>query len=909
MTTGLHRLWKLPLPYALWLALPLQIIVIWVSHNGWVHYQRNLNYSYDAEQSPPFDLDQWRYFTQKELHRSLDRAFAPEIPGDGLAKIDLIIDRRHIGNLNRDLPKSGRTVYYPAQIEINGKTHRVKSRYVGDNHWHWLYPQKSFKIKTRARDPIRDRRSFNLKNTATLVLEDSIANQMAIEIGLMAPDVFPIKLFVNGAYSGVHYWQDVADESLLRRFRRMPGSIYSGDGMPQKVSYDADGVGRIYAEAKYWEKDASRNAEQLTNREDLEALIATVNNPDAVAFRMFADEHLNLKAYARFTALDRLLGGQHHDYTHNHKIYFDPYKGRFEPIEWDFAWWQVWHRIDDFDHVLYPLLTCIRKQPEFELAIQQELYALLERWTPQAVRDRIDASVANMRPALAADGFRDVRDHRSSDKLRLAHVHCAHFSMAEFEQRVRDNKSGYGNRHVFLLEKLSGSVLHTKVTQRDNNTTHLALQSSGRVGQRLRQITATTDAPSVDLIIDRNRNGVFDAGERVIAKTQTEGGLARFAIDELLLPGLTKTARPAGSRVARGIFALGATPLRYSYLLRPSSGKIGSVEFTATNAVTDKPVAAQSVGSLRQLEPTVSLHPWDLPVSPDELQLVVGPGVITINEPMMLGPEISVVLLAGTTLRLAPNVSMEFRGKVTAIGTESDPIRIESAVKSKPWGTFALHGIGTKGSRFTHCEWRDGSTAELRMVLRTGMVSIIDSEDIRLHKCFIGKNHVGDDALHFAYINGGEVRECKFDGARSDAFDMDICEGVHIVDCEFHHCGNDALDLMTSKVKVTNCYFHDTGDKGISVGEATTLHLSESKFERCVTGLEIKDSSVATVDAKTKLVDCQTGVNLYRKNPNYTDGGTIIADDLWVIGSPRALIADKRSKIRVGKLHTKASSN
>jgi hypothetical protein len=114
MTTGLHRLWKLPLPYALWLALPLQIIVIWVSHNGWVHYQRNLNYSYDAEQSPPFDLDQWRYFTQKELHRSLDRAFAPEIPGDGLAKIDLIIDRRHIGNLNRDLPKSGRTVYYPA---------------------------------------------------------------------------------------------------------------------------------------------------------------------------------------------------------------------------------------------------------------------------------------------------------------------------------------------------------------------------------------------------------------------------------------------------------------------------------------------------------------------------------------------------------------------------------------------------------------------------------------------------------------------------------------------------------------------------------------------------------------------------------------------------------------------------
>jgi len=906
MQKVLYRIWRLPFFYALWLALPLQVIVVWVCQQGWANYQLNRSYRYDPTQSPPFDLEQWRYFTQKELRRSFDRAFAPAIPTDGIEEISLLLDRRHLGSLNSNLPDSGRSKYYPAELEIDGRRHRVKARYVGDNHWHWLYPQKSYKIKTRANDPIRDRRSFNLKNTPTLVLEDTIANQIAVEIGVMAPEVFPVRLFVNGTYSGVHYWQDVVDESLLRRFRRMPGSVYSGDGAPLGEEDGADGVGQIFFDSKWWEKDAARNAEQLEDRSDIEALIAIVNNPDPVAFRRFADDHIDMEVFAKFTALDRMLGGQHHDYTHNHKIYFDPYKGRFEPVEWDFAWWRVWRRLDDFDHVLYPLLTRVRQHPEYELAIQRELFELLQRWTPDLLADRVDASIADMIPSLVADGYRDVRDHRGSSMLRLPQVHCAHFSMEDFHQRATNNKVGYGYRHAFLLEKLADSRLCALLTERAGATS-LVLECSGRIGQRLREISAATEAESVELILDRNRNGVADEADPVIARAQTENGLAVLAVDQLLLPGLKKVARPAGSRVVRGLFALGAMPLRYSFVLNSSGGQIGDVSVTADNAVTGQPVTVGFVDALSEPAQGVSLHPWDLPKRMEQRELVLGPGEVEIAERTMFGPETSVVVMPGTTLRLGPGVSMEFRGKVTAIGTEEKPIRILPAENGKPWGTFALHGIGTKGSRFTHCEWRDGSMDKLRMVLRTGMVSIIDSADIRMDSCYIGRNHGGDDALHFGYINGGEVRECEFEGARSDAFDMDISEDVHVVDCEFHHSGNDALDLMTSQVKVTNCYFHDTGDKGISVGEATTLHLHRSRFERCVIGIEIKDASVANVDGATRLIDCPTGVNLYRKNTRYTNGGRLMAGDLWVAGSVKPLLADKRSVVEVGKLHTSLS--
>ncbi|HIE72625.1 MAG TPA: hypothetical protein EYP98_22065, partial [Planctomycetes bacterium] len=139
MSSGLHRLWKLPLPYALWLALPLQLIMVWVAHQGWAQYQRNLNFRYEAERSPPFDIAQWRYFTQLELNRSLDLTLAPALVDDGLEEVHLTIDGRHLSELNRNLPASGKLKYYPAQLEVDGEDHRVKARYVGDSHWHWLY--------------------------------------------------------------------------------------------------------------------------------------------------------------------------------------------------------------------------------------------------------------------------------------------------------------------------------------------------------------------------------------------------------------------------------------------------------------------------------------------------------------------------------------------------------------------------------------------------------------------------------------------------------------------------------------------------------------------------------------------------------------------------------------------------
>ena len=890
--------------HALWLALPLQILMVWVAHQGWVHYRRNLEFANDPQGSPSFDIDQWRYFTKLEFERSVYRAIAPDVVPDDLETINLTIDRRHIGSLNSSLPESGKTKYYPAVLAVDGQSQRVKTRYMGDNHWHWLYPQKSWKVRTRAGDPLRDRRSFNLKNPPTvLALEDIIANELAAEIGLISPAVYPVKMFVNGAYSGLHLWWDIVDESLLRRFRRMPGSLYSGDGAPR----GKDGVGRLFFDERYWVKDGARNAQQAEDRSDITALIAAIQEFDATAFRDFADQHLDLDQFARFTALDRLFGGQHHDYNHNHKIYFDPYKGRFEPIEWDFAYWRLATRAPGLDQALNPLLSRIREQPEYELRIQQALHELRRQVSPQRVHDRIDRAVARVRSALAADGFRDARDNHGSGKLRLSRLHCAFFSDREYGRRLERMKSGYSERYDWLGERLADSVLQSRLSLPEAGVAGFALQSSGLVGQRLLELAATTDAASVELVRDRNRNGVIDPGERPFATAETEDGVARFELDELLLPGLRKVASASRWPSLYGTFDLVPASLRYGYLLRPSNGRITAVSVRAINAVTAAEVVAEPVAEMPAPEATFSQHPWDLPFAPVVETIELGPGELVIDRSMTLAAQKTVVIRPGTTLRLGPGVNIEILGKVIAEGTAEAPIRFEPAIEGRAWGVFALHGMGTRGSRLTHCHWRDGSTATLRMVLRTGMVSIIDTADIVMRQCVIGRNFVGDDGLHWGYVAGGEIRDCEFRDAFSDAFDIDISNDIRIVGCHFEGSGNDAVDLMTSKAEIADCHFVDAGDKGVSVGEDSRLELLRSQFDGCVIGIEIKDRSIAQVDARTRIRDCGVGINLYRKNPRYSLGGTLRAEQLWITGTTKPLTKDKRSTVEVDVLHTTPS--
>lgn len=899
MNRGLHLLWRLPLRYALWLALPLQILVVSVIYDGWAAYARMAAYAKQA--MPPFDRDQLLYFTRSELSRNFSRLLAATFPeDDGLETIQLTISREAIGELNLDLPTSGRADYKNAILEVAGDRGPVKARYTGDNHWHWLYPQKSWRIKMGGADPLRNRRAFNIKNApGPLVIDETVTSEIARDLGLLTPDVRPVKLLINGMYAGSYLWWDIVDESLLRRAHRMPGSIYSGDGAPID---SGTGVSRLWREQKHWQKTDSRNAAEQLDRSEITMLIEAVNDSDPLAFHAFTERHLDFQKFAKFIAMDRAFAGAHHDFHHNHKLYFDPYKSRFEPIEWDFDAWHSTRPITDFDAALNPLLIALRRHPHYEYRLQRTLRDLMATALhPDAVGRRLGRWAAAIAPSLAADGNRDARDWSRSANLRLPFSHCVVFDMATYERCVEEAMRDYQHRHEGLLELLEDAGLDYEFAigpQRSSGV--LDLGSTGHASSIVRTLRVSGRADRASLFRDSNLDGQWDAADALVADARFEDGVATLALDEHVLPGLTKTPRAtAADPILFGLDDLVPGRLTYRYFVRADGALDETIELTADNAVTGTAIAISVRPDPTSEGATFSCHPWRLPPRSDGRTVTLGPGDIEITETREFGPETQLEIAAGTTLRLAPGASLLVRGPVHAEGTDAMPIAFTALRPGHPWGVVALHGRATAGSTFRYCRFEDGSTATNELLHHSGMISILDTADIHFASCRVIRNHVGDDAMHWGDVDGGSIQSCIFSGVIGDAVDLDVCRQIRITGCTFEKSGKDLLDLTTCTAEVTDCTFHFGGNAGISVGEGSTVVLTRSEFVGCSIGVEVKDQSLLRTGAGVSLRDCGIGIDLLRKNTRYGLGGTIEGTPPQYSGSGVLERHDRRSAVRL----------
>lgn len=883
----LARFWRIPLRYAILVALPLQMLVVWAALRGYDAYARLRDYEsgFFSAAPPPFHVEQWRYFARDQYRKDLCALLAPAMPADdGLETFSLSVTHDSLASLNADLPKSGSAADHPALLEAGDDKMLVMARYMGENHWHWLFPQKSWRIKTKAGNPFRDRRAFNLRNAPSrLVIDETLITRLSREIGVLSPEVEPVKFLLNGTYGGLYLRWDLADETLVRRAGRMPGSIYQGESGPP----DAEGVSSLFRSARYWQKAASRNAEQAANQADIAAFIAAIDG-DPVEFRAFVDRHFDMRAFAGYIAIDRLFGGRHHDYNRNHRIYFDPYKGRFEPIQWNFGDWHHAYTQRSFDATEQPLSTALKRHPDVELLLQQRLFELTRLLPPAELERRLDELVAAIAPALLADVQRDACNWTAMDELELHAVPSVHVGQEEFLTELQNRKAGFRQLHAGASRDLENSRCDYVFTA--GPVGQLDLASIGHVAQDWSGLSVRGQGDFA-LFQDTNLDGRLDDQDRMVAQARLAGEPVRIGLRERLYPGLRKVPTVNDRVLLHGRFDLAPTPLHYRYFLR-CDGRVDEVAgFELKNAVTGSPVTARAVASLPPSVEPWSVHPWRIPPRPPVATVTFGPGVVEILETRRFEREIEVRFAPGTTVRLGPGVSLLCFGKLVAAGTAAAPIAFEPLEPGKPWGGLVLHGQGTAGSRLSHCSWRDGSIAQHDLMTRTGMVSIIDSHDIVLEHSHVGANHVGDDGMHWGYVTDGEIRDCRFEGARMDALDLDICERVRILRCEFAHSGNDGADLMVSKVEIADCRFTRNGDKGVSVGEGGRLRLARSRFSGCVTGIEIKDSSVAVVDATSSIDGCQTGINLYRKNLGYSHGGTLQAESLDITNSVKAAVS------------------
>ena len=83
------------------------------------------------------------------------------------------------------------------------------------------------------------------------------------------------------------------------------------------------------------------------------------------------------------------------------------------------------------------------------------------------------------------------------------------------------------------------------------------------------------------------------------------------------------------------------------------------------------------------------------------------------------------------------------------------------------------------------------------------------------------------------------INESEFDNIYSDALDSDFSNGL-ISSTKFNYIGNDGIDTSGSTIDIRDIHIVSAFDKGISIGEKSTVIGSD---------IEITDSGIA-VSAK-----------------------------------------------------------
>ncbi|MBN2163376.1 MAG: lamin tail domain-containing protein [Pontiellaceae bacterium] len=247
----------------------------------------------------------------------------------------------------------------------------------------------------------------------------------------------------------------------------------------------------------------------------------------------------------------------------------------------------------------------------------------------------------------------------------------------------------------------------------------------------------------------------------------------------------------------------------------------------------------------------------------------------------------TLTLGAGVTIRMPKDKSIIVYGTLNANGTEAQPVEIGPRT-SAPWGNIGF--ISSTGiSTLDYVTIRGATPSRQDPLNLKGAVSGYNSELVLDHTDIeallpvtarFGSTIVRNSRIHVMFTgdcinlkNGeGLVENCTLtgnaapdvDGIDYDSVDGGVIRGNRIF--AFNSDNGDAIDLgYSANVQVVSNRIFNIFDKGISVGQGTTVSVQRNLIVNCGLGMGIKDAgSTAYIDQNT-FARNDVGVAVYVK--------------------------------------------
>ncbi len=279
----------------------------------------------------------------------------------------------------------------------------------------------------------------------------------------------------------------------------------------------------------------------------------------------------------------------------------------------------------------------------------------------------------------------------------------------------------------------------------------------------------------------------------------------------------------------------------------------------------------------------------------------------------------------GVVIYFTSRKGIYVKGRVLMQGTDADPITLASYYPSEKWGAISFdNSNGTSELNFVNIsDATSGSdTANFFASLSSYYSSVnlinvnfdhvkfpISSQwsDIIINSCkFENVTNVGD----YINCNGGNISILNsiFKGNSlpdMDGIDLGFMNGTteikNNIIMDFTGSNSDAIDIgdVSSNVVIENNLITNCSDKGVSVGQGSSVVMLRNSISDCNLGVGVKDSLSFADILNCTFYKNNVGVACFEKNLNEGGGDADIRNSIFANSNIASFIIDDLSRINI----------
>jgi hypothetical protein len=719
--------------------------------------------------------------------------------------------------------------YLKTDITINGKRYKGKVKLHGTNNPHFINPKKSYSLKIS--DSKNESLPYNMSKFAVIIPTQSnlvglYTYKIAELVGMIAPQNFLVRVYINGIDQGIYHLEEKLDKALLER-NDLSGYdvVRSDDSWAHQYSNNHGTMFSFEYSGLQQKPHSGKDLDQTV------LIKKVINSSDA----QFIKQHISIDKFILYDALRYIFGDSAHMTSHdNIKLLYNTSNGRIEPyfrienhiekiISNDLTYSPEQH-VNFGKYTVNNLLFQLTKDDDYREKRNIKIYELLEK--RETILKIYDDILNTELGYLSNDTSNELPSRFFKYEMVKARKNLVH--NLEFLKKYLD----YSRVFVEFVRK--DKSIHEISIIPDSNSPLAASNfiigvDKSYVGQTIALEDMQTGIKSfIDIIFDDKNNAVINLKD-VLNKMSYS-----LSLDDDLEPSKNY--------------------YKFSLFFE---GEIISSDIEFYNKLNKKKIISRDIYSIIVDESNLVKHSipsYIKQLNGNEYHIPVG-SVVNVYEDTVLPYGINLRIDKGVKINLNEGASFLVNGSLFINGERNEQVTIKSNHINKKFGSFGVLGDRNSIVEIKFLEIYGGSEDILNGVHLSGALSIHNHDFVSIQDSDIHHN-AADDGVNIknAKIN---VKNNKFHANKADQIDIDfgigVVEGNHFSQASLHNTwsnldilednNGDGLDFSGSEVIIVNNKFIGFLDKGMSIGENTNAFISNNYLEENRSGITAKDQS------------------------------------------------------------------